>query len=170
MGNIVDRAHLFALKAHMGQRYGEFGYSYHLYKVWEKVKDHDEHTQALAWLHDVCEDTPVLPVEVEAEFGLTMADCVDALSHNKGAWEYSEYLEGLSSRCGTKGRLRGCIEVKIADMEANLEFTMKQLMGNSPVPEHTAERIRQYSDGILYLKHGHQDALARIKIAELREL
>lgn len=163
MDNIVDRAHLFALKAHMGQRYGEFGYSYHLYKVWEKVKDHDEHTQALAWLHDVCENTPVLPVEVEAEFGLTMADCVDALSHNKGAWEYSEYLENLWVRSS-------CLEVKIADMEANLEFTMKQLMGNSPVPEHTAERIRQYSDGILYLKHGHQDALTRIKIAELREL
>ena len=81
----VTAAKCFARCAHRGQTYGvEPYYDAHVLKVWELVQRYDHHTQVIALLHDVCEDTDVTFDEVAALFGTIERDAVMLLTDPPG--------------------------------------------------------------------------------------
>jgi len=81
---LVERARAFALEAHGEQRYGSRPYHVHLDSVAELVEEHGEEAQALAYLHDVVEDTPVQIDAIAEAFGRRIADCVAILTDEPG--------------------------------------------------------------------------------------
>jgi len=112
--DFVERAAAIAKEAHSGQfrRDGTTPYILHPQAVVSRVAG-DLFAEAVAWLHDVLEDTPVtvemlrsqqIPEEViEAVSMLTKPDGVD----------YEQYLQAIKSNPLAK-------KVKIADMLSNL--------------------------------------------------
>ena len=82
--NILDRAVLFAVKAHSGtERRGKgFPYIVHLMEAVEIVATitPDQELLAAAMLHDTVEDTDVTLEELRREFGNRIADIVEAES------------------------------------------------------------------------------------------
>jgi (p)ppGpp synthase/HD superfamily hydrolase len=77
----------FAIEAHADQVYGDEPYSVHLEAVVTIVRDaapDDAIAEAVAWLHDVVEDTPVGVAEIESAFGEAIATAVASLSDPPG--------------------------------------------------------------------------------------
>ncbi len=58
-GKMINKAKLFALEKHAGQMYGNKPYEYHLQGVVDNLTSRDEEVIAIAWLHDIMEDTTV---------------------------------------------------------------------------------------------------------------
>ena len=82
--NMIDKAKEFAIKAHGNQKYGKLPYEYHLQQVVSKLmlwRDFnafpitDEYI-AVAWLHDVLEDTDV---SCEQIYELYLDDIINSL-------------------------------------------------------------------------------------------
>ena len=80
---IVTLAKEMALKAHGDQAYGEFPYSKHLEEVVALCKHYNlgYDAEALAWLHDVVEDTETTEEEIQIVFGERMSLAVRAISN-----------------------------------------------------------------------------------------
>ena len=83
----VEKAKLFALKAHGDQKYGESPYEKHLQDVADVIAEYidigDPSLAVLlngAWLHDVIEDTDVTFQQVFEEFGRHVADVSKGIS------------------------------------------------------------------------------------------
>ncbi len=81
---ISTRAEAIARAAHAGQ-VDKSGQPYidHPARVAARVQG-DELLEAIAWLHDVVEDTDVQLVDLQAEFPLEVVDAVDAITHRPG--------------------------------------------------------------------------------------
>ena len=127
METLAERARRFALDAHGDQKYGDFPYSYHLGAVADLARPWGEVAEAVAWLHDVVEDTHVTSLDIFETFGDPVAACV---------WIVTD--PGGSSRRVRKARLherlaqivendsrgftqyRPALVVKVADRLANL--------------------------------------------------
>lgn len=77
-------AYSFAAEKHAHQRYGDAPYTVHLEAVRAVLRDagfEDEHPLAIAsWLHDTIEDTATTREEVQAHFGIAVADLVWAVT------------------------------------------------------------------------------------------
>jgi len=121
--NIVERAKEFAIKAHNTQKYGKMPYEYHLQQVVSKLTHWRDLGQweitdeclAVAWLHDVLEDTDTAYSTLITEFGKPVADNVFILSKTGSGYEF--YI--------------GCIKempvaklVKMVDTLCNLEASL----------------------------------------------
>lgn len=79
--SLADAARRFAIEAHGEQRYGEHPYAVHLEAVAEVVRGiarppDVEWLVAVAYLHDVLEDTDATEQELRLQFGDVVADAV----------------------------------------------------------------------------------------------
>lgn len=133
MINLVSVAENIATKAHEGQfrKGGEIPYITHPQRVAKRVEG-DEAAQAVAWLHDVLEDSDVTEEELRASrIPENVIEAVKALTKSKEI-SYSEYLEKV--RANELAR-----KVKVQDMLDNL----------SDKP--SKKQIIKYSKGFLVL-------------------
>lgn len=122
--NIVQQAKEFAIKAHGDQKYGKMPYEYHLQQVvskltywrdlgqWEITDTH----LAVAWLHDVMEDTNTTFWDLSDLFSSVVATPVMLLSKHEDETR-EEYLLTIKSHPVSK-------IVKIADTFCNLEASI----------------------------------------------
>ncbi|WP_087022564.1 HD domain-containing protein [Thaumasiovibrio subtropicus] len=76
MNNRYLRARTLARSRHLGQRYGDRPYSYHLDSVADLAQPFGSDAMIVAQLHDLLEDTETSVDEIAAEFGFTIADAV----------------------------------------------------------------------------------------------
>lgn len=81
---LVRIAREYAIEAHGDQKYGEHDYVYHLDAVAFLAKPYGIFAQALAYLHDVGEDTPKTREELAAMFGEDLAQMVEWISDEEG--------------------------------------------------------------------------------------
>lgn len=149
MLTLAQRAKAFAIEAHKDQKYGELDYSFHLEGVVVNVLERNRDNPmlqtliAIAWLHDVVEDTDVAVQQLEREFGLCIALAVRDLSKTKGQ-DYKEYM----LQC-CKGALAR--EVKICDTMFNLQqsFLNNREKGMKKYPEQLAILVAGHWDNEL---------------------
>ncbi len=131
--DLVTRAARLAARAHHGQfrRDGVTPYVRHPEAVASRVSG-DPMCEAVAWLHDVFEDTAVTAEEMR-ERGIPdeVIACVRLLTKAEGV-DYDAYLAAVKQNAVAK-------RVKIADMLSNLS-------------DHPSERqIVKYAKGLLIL-------------------
>jgi len=122
-----------ALNAHHGQfrRDGKTPYIEHPAAVVSRLQG-DDSAQAVAWLHDVLEDTDETVESLQSKsVPADVLKAVEVLTKTNGQ-RYEDYIENVKANpLATK--------VKIADMLSNL--------ADSP----TERQIRKYAKGLLYL-------------------
>lgn len=117
------RAWQFAVHKHEGQMYGQHEYMYHLNQVADAVMDRTVGMEnqatyiAVAWLHDVIEDTDGTYDEIEHLFGTEIAEAVWVLTKLKGI-SYETYLYFIMKNEIAR-------EVKICDTWCNLSESFK---------------------------------------------
>ncbi len=133
MSNLPELARHIASAAHEGQyrRDGSTPYIEHPRAVARRVAG-DERAEAVAWLHDVLEDTAETSQSL-AEKGIPddVIASVEALTKTDGI-EYELYLDGILADPLAR-------RVKIADMLTNLS------------DQPTSKQIRKYATGLLKL-------------------
>ena len=104
--SLLDRAIMFAVRAHAGtERRGKgFPYIIHPMEAMEIVSTmtSDQELLAAAALHDVVEDTPYTEEDIRAEFGDRIASLVAA--------ESDTFQEGVSEEDSWHSRKRAAIE------------------------------------------------------------
>ncbi len=140
--NIVQRAKEFAIKAHGTQKYGKMPYEYHLQQVVSKLIHWRDLGQweitdeclAVAWLHDVLEDTETSLTDLEDHFGDEVGYQVLILSKNAPT-SHDMYIRSIKREGVAK-------LVKIADTLSNLEASI--LSGEM-------KRINKYSKQLALL-------------------
>lgn len=128
------RAERFATIKHGDQKYGEKPYVYHLKAVVGMVKTRMKGDPmlstyiAVAWLHDVLEDTPTTFEELEREFGLAIAYSVLKLTKVKDVG-YEFYMQNIIDHAIAR-------QVKICDTMSNLleSFTTGNVRGMNKYP------------------------------------
>ena len=109
------RAMLVATKAHQGQRRrGGAAYITHPHRVAIRVKRAGPEAVAVAWLHDVLEDTPTTPADL-AEAGIPgeVIEAVKAITKDRTR-PYAEYLDQVIAN-------PIAWLVKIADIKDNMD-------------------------------------------------
>lgn len=146
LDKLVDIAREIAFRAHAGQhrRDGVTPYTDHLCDVVIRLKRRcgsvTPEMKAVAWLHDVLEDTDITPALLQsAGFGLDVVTAVLAMTKRPDE-EYADYLMGVAANPIAR-------QVKIADMLSNLS------------DDPTDEQILKYSKGLHYLlevQHGRE--------------
>ena len=122
--NITQQAKEFAIKAHSAQKYGKMPYEYHLQQVVSKLTHWRDLGQwnitdeclAVAWLHDVIEDTIYCEKDLAVVFGKEVAYQVLLLS-KLGGLSYGDYIYHIRQSHTAK-------LVKMADTLANLEASI----------------------------------------------
>ncbi len=107
-------------------------YISHVEAVANKVKNHSDETIAVAWAHDLLEDTSIT-VEGLRNAGLfeTVIDAVILLTKKKGE-DYMEYLYKIKAN-------PLATQVKIADMLHNIS------------DDPTGKQILKYAKGLIFL-------------------
>lgn len=143
---LLERARDFATKAHAdaGCTYGVHDFDYHLNAVDQvllRFGHDDEVLRAIAWLHDVVEDTPVTTEQLLGEFHLQVMSGVAALTDvlvdedgnplpNRRARQQRTYAKlRRYARDGWKSGWTPhpwpeIVNVKLADRIANVEASM----------------------------------------------
>ena len=142
--DIVKDAKELAKKLHKGMtdKYGN-PYFYHLERVASRVRDMeynmvDETSEinlyiAVAYLHDVIEDTDYLIGDLIDEFGETVAEAVKLLTRDKEE-TYANYVVGIKNSVFLEGKIARV--VKLADL-------FDHLMGPTPCPPHLIKRYEK---------------------------
>lgn len=120
---LIGKSSDFAAKKHAGQMYGSAPYHVHLadavnvvrrFIEWDKIPQ--EIIDAV-WTHDTLEDTKTTREELEALFGLRVAELVHAVTNEPGENRKERHAK-------TYPKIRavdGAILVKLADRVANIE-------------------------------------------------
>lgn len=130
---IVKSAERIARRAHKGQfrRNGMTPYIKHPQRIVKEISG-DDNAKAVAWLHDVLEDTPVTAEEL-ADGGIPsdIILAVQTLTKVKGQ-PYNEYLKRVKANPLAR-------KVKMYDMLDNL--------ADAP----TERQIQKYLQGLLFL-------------------
>lgn len=80
MINPVGMALTLAHYMHREQKYGDLPYMAHVYEVVDLVREHGDTALAVAYLHDVVEDTECKIETIQNLFGDYIAACVQILS------------------------------------------------------------------------------------------
>jgi (p)ppGpp synthase/HD superfamily hydrolase len=131
--SVIEKARLFALKAHGDQKYGEHPYIYHLESVAAVLIEHEmgvggdhEAVYVASWLHDVIEDTDTTFEQVFEEFGRVVARIVFACSDEPGK-NRRERHERTYPKLKAAGR--EAIAVKLADRIANVRHSAQHNHG-----------------------------------------
>jgi (p)ppGpp synthase/HD superfamily hydrolase len=136
---LVDAARAFAVAAHGAQLYGRGEdaqpYVVHLDEVAAVLRDlateAGELELAAAYLHDVVEDTPVAPADIEKAFshfgavvaghlGRIAAFCTDAPGPNRKQRKAATYARMRTDVGAAPPWIRAAVRVKLADRIANL--------------------------------------------------
>lgn len=123
---------------HIGQFYGEETYMVHLYQVYKSVKNAggDDEQQAIAWLHDVVEDTScTYATLLDAGCSIRVIAGVECITKVKGE-SYEDYIAKVKSN-------KDSLFVKKHDTLCNLTQSLKE--GNS-------KRIKKYAKQLLLLE------------------
>jgi (p)ppGpp synthase/HD superfamily hydrolase len=140
---VVDLAMAVALEGHNGQinKHNGEPYILHVQRVALHVRDRglDETHQAIAWLHDVLEDTEVTPHELNRLFEPLVVSAVLALTKKKG-FSNEAYYHAL---CANPFAAR----VKISDIVDN--FSRNHLIED---PDTRIRMMTKYSLGMDILK------------------
>lgn len=140
--NIIERSKEFAINAHGTQKYGKMPYEYHLQQVVSKLIHWRDLGQweitdeclAVAWLHDVIEDTDTSLTDLENYFSDEIGYQVMMLS-KYGIEDYQTYIDIIKKNPIAK-------LVKMADTLSNLEASI--LSGEM-------KRINKYSKQLALL-------------------
>ena len=121
--SLVDKAKLFATKAHDGQvrKYTGVPYIVHPIEVSEIVARHNGSKEmiAAALLHDVVEDTDVTIDEIRNEFGNAVALLVDDLTDVSKKEDGNREVRKAMDREHTAKASAAAMAVKAADMIRN---------------------------------------------------
>ena len=143
--DIASRARAFALTAHGEQRYGDQPYAVHLDAVAALLAPFGETAQAIGYLHDVIEDTPVPLQAVREAFGDLIADCVALVNRAERKTHTNAKLAKVS------GDTELALIVKAADRLANLR-TSARAQGDSKLDmyrrEHPTFRAAAFRPGL----------------------
>jgi len=127
----IGRALFLAKHYHDGQQYGGYPYMKHLMDVFHSVRDahpEDFQAQAVAWLHDILEDTDCTLEELQC-FGSEICDAVDALTFDPDIETRNIYLARVRANILA-------LRVKIHDTLCNL---------NACIQEANYNRAKRYS-------------------------
>ncbi len=142
----------FAIEAHGTQTYGERPYVVHLDAVAALVPAHPP-LRAVAYLHDVIEDTPITHAILAGRFGPTIADAVDLVTDPDGA-NRRERKAKLHARLAalTLGVPSSplALHVKVADRLANVRASVRSADPRLAMYrlEHDAFRPAAYRSGL----------------------
>jgi len=144
----------YAINAHKGQLdKGWTPYIQHLLGVWSRVRFYDLTTQIVALLHDTIEDTKITYQDLAVEFGTTVADTVQLLTHGPEI-KYNAYILNL-----IESRNQTAISVKIADLDDNCSDIRLQRL-----PEHKRKYFqKRIASTYLPAKSQLQAALLQIQ-------
>ena len=118
----IQLAEAFAEAYHEGQTYGDKPYMYHIDMVVENVRqlyatDQDlEELMQVAYLHDILEDTAILPETLEAIFSENVCTAVHYITKSS-EYSYDVYIQDLKY-CELARK------VKVADSLANLQCSL----------------------------------------------
>jgi (p)ppGpp synthase/HD superfamily hydrolase len=120
------QAREFAAVAHVGQTYGPGEpYTAHLDAVASLVGD-DDTTQAIAYLHDVVEDTPVPLAIIKETFGPFVAECVALLTDEPGINRKERKAKSHAKLAKVEISHCAALVVKAADRCANVEACVRK--------------------------------------------
>jgi len=149
MESFVDKARAFALKHHGAQMYGTEPYGVHLQQVADNVEleamclgingKTKEELLAAAWCHDLIEDTDVTHAQLEEEFGLWVANVVEAVTtvrDEEGGADWPATVENMSHPWMWRARI-----VKQADRLANVE---RSIQGGERGEAKSAKTLQKY--------------------------
>lgn len=123
----------YAAKAHKTQRYGEHPYTVHLHTVASITAtdpEGDEAAIAVAWLHDVIEDTPATHEEIERRFGQLVATAVSYVTDPEGPSRQARkdaLHQRLQKLDENDPAARKALLVKAADRLANARSSSQHL-------------------------------------------
>ena len=137
-GLLVEAARLVAEAAHAGQvDKGGNPYIEHPAFVADRVRwlGGDEVAAAVAWLHDVVEDTTVSLDALASVFPARVVEAVDGLTRREGE-SYSDFV--ARAAVGARSRL-----VKLADVEHNLDVS-RLPGGGADLSEADRARLAKY--------------------------
>ena len=126
-----------AKEAHAGQ-VDKAGKDYILHPITVASYMDTDVEKAIAYLHDVLEDTSVAVDELRNHFSNEIVDTVITLTHRKDE-SYFEYIQRIS-----KSKLAK--KVKVADLLHNLDITRIKEPSKQDY-----ERLEKYKKSILYL-------------------
>jgi len=118
---MLNKAKLYAIKAHGDQLYGDKPYSVHLEHVVTILRNYGETAQVIGYLHDVVEDTNITIEDIEDEFGVFVADCVSILTDETGDNRKERKTKTYAKMSKVSGDLELALVVKAADRLANLQ-------------------------------------------------
>jgi len=121
-----DKAREFAIRRHGGQKYGKHPYSVHLDAVANISLDYGDDAVAIAYLHDVVEDTDTTLNEIEAEFGLFISQCVSLLTDEPGVNRKERKAKTYEKMTNVSGEFKLALIVKTADRLANIRACVAQ--------------------------------------------
>jgi (p)ppGpp synthase/HD superfamily hydrolase len=124
MSQLVDKARIFAFKAHAEQKRKYSGVPYishpaEVVRLLEKIPGVTDEILAAAWLHDVVEDCNVSLETIESEFGSAVASYVAGLSDVSKPEDGNRKARKLKDLQHTAIQ---CVEVKsikLADLISN---------------------------------------------------
>ncbi|MBI2068531.1 MAG: HD domain-containing protein [Candidatus Yanofskybacteria bacterium] len=161
MSERVERARCFATNAHQGQtRYNKakMPLAVHLEEVASLVKESggSEVEIAVAWLHDVVEDTPVTLADIVEHFGDEVANIVDGLTDPPGC-------DGIILECKVAQARRVSTEsdsvkrVKLADQISNV-----RLVAVDPPVHWDSQKCLDYANGAKLVVWECKDASGRL--------
>ncbi|MDR2256180.1 MAG: HD domain-containing protein [Arthrobacter sp.] len=138
MASTVEQAKRLATRAHEGQT-DKSGAPYigHPSRVAARVAkalgaDHD--AVAVAWLHDVVEDTPVTASQINTQFGPVIAAAVQAITHPKGEARADYYARVKANALA--------LAVKAADIADNTDPARVALL-DAPTRERLAKKYSE---------------------------
>ncbi|MCG8611283.1 MAG: HD domain-containing protein [Pseudomonadales bacterium] len=121
----LDKAKAFAFSAHEGQRYGDKPYSVHLEDVVHLLGPFGLNAQIIGYLHDVVEDTDVTLDQLQDEFGVFVAQCVDILTDKPGSNRAQRKRQTYALMARVVGDHELALVVKAADRLANVSACVK---------------------------------------------
>ena len=151
-GLLAEAARLVATAAHAGQvDKGGAPYIEHPAFVADRVRwlGGDEVAVAVAWLHDVVEDTRFTLDALAVVFPESVVEAVDALTRRDGE-PYFDYVERA------RGNEAACL-VKISDLEHNLD---ESRLGDGADVEAVASRRERYREALHRLISGDDGGIA----------
>ena len=134
----LDLAMSVALGAHNGQvnKHNGEPYILHVHRVATHVRDRglDETHQAVAWLHDVVEDTDVTIYDINNTFNPHISSAVAALTKVKGMTNEEYYLNLKNNTIGARIKVSDIVDNfsrnhTVTDDETRLRFAVKYSLG-----------------------------------------
>lgn len=144
---IACKALKLALDAHEGQvDKAGVDYAHHFVTVGEFVKEVTNNDQilAVAYLHDVLEDTEVTEEDLREMFPTDVVEAVKALTKEKYE-NYQYYLDRVKANEWAK-------MVKLADLKHNSDIDRIKKKLKTPLDCRDFERMKKYQDAIKFLE------------------